>query len=434
MTVTALATGAVTIALLSASVWLVFAERNTLTMGLDTTLEGRAADVAAVLSAGNVVPDALAQPDVESFVQVVAEDGSVVVATPNIAGEGVLVPVGAGQPRFSTVDNLPVDDDRFRVHILPVPGWGTVIAGTTFDVVEEATSALVESLVIAIPLLVGALALLTWWLVGQTLRPVESIRRQVSAIGSTDLNRRVPLPGTNDEISRLAKTMNEMLDRLEESALRQRRFVDDASHELRSPIARMRTVLDVDLADAPRDSPVASLQNDVVEMQRLVDDLLFLARADREPSTIHRQPVDLDDIVLAEVERLRGSSNATVDVSGVSGAQVLGDPPQLRRLIRNLLDNAVRHAGTKVAVSVLETDRVARVVVVDDGVGVAVADAETIFDRFSRLDESRTSDTGGTGLGLAIARKIAVTHEGSLQLDNPGHEGARFVLELPLAE
>lgn len=431
VTVTALATGAVTIALLAASVWLVLAQRHSLTAGLDTTLEGRAADIAAFVSSHETLPETLAQSDVESFVQVVSADGTVLVATPNVAGEGVLVPLDVDAARSVTVENLPVDDDRFRIYIRPLPGLGSIVVGTTFDVVDEATSSLVGSLLVALPLLIGLLALLTWWVVGQTLRPVEAIRRQVSAIGTTDLDGRVAVPGTNDEISRLAETMNEMLDRLDDSAARQRRFVDDASHDLRSPLARMHTVLDVDLDGVAPVGPIGSLREDVAEMQRLVDDLLFLARADRGPSPLRMQPVDLDDLVLIEAERAVSSRDVTVDLSGVSGAQVLGESPRLRRAIRNLLDNAIRHADAKVMVSVGEEGEVARVTVGDDGPGVPAAEADRIFDRFACLDESRTS--GGTGLGLAIAREIAVSLNGTLWLDNPGEQGARFVLELPAA-
>lgn len=433
-TVTVLATGAVTLALLGASAWLVIAQRNTLTMGLDTTLERRASDVAAMLSSTESLPGSLVEADIESFVQVVADDGAVLLSTANVAGDDALVSVGGAVPQHITVQGLPVDDDRFRVHTRPVAGVGTIIVGTTFDIVDEATSALVKSLLVAVPALVAALAAITWWLVGQTLRPVESIRKQVAAIDSNDLCRRVPVAGNDDEISRLAGTMNDMLGRIEESIVRQRRFVDDASHELRSPLARMRTTIDVDLGDAEPESPIGSLRDDVVEMQRLVDDLLFLARADREQAATHKQPVDLDDIVLSEAEYLLTRANVTVDLSGVSGAHVIGDVSGLRRVIRNLLDNAERYASSTVVISLEQTSGTARVVIADDGPGVPAAEVESIFDRFARSDESRASDTGGTGLGLAIASEVAARHDGSLRLDNPGRPGARFVLELPAAD
>ncbi|MGH8945383.1 MAG: sensor histidine kinase, partial [Acidimicrobiia bacterium] len=202
-----------------------------------------------------------------------------------------------------------------------------------------------------------------------------------------------------------------------------------------SPLTRMRSALEVELAgtDPPRSREAQDLLEDVVEMQRMVEDLLHLARADEGGVEVAFNPLDLDDLVIREARRIRSHERVEVDLTGVSGAHVLGDAGQLTRAIRNLLDNAERHAASRIALSLRESDGMATLVVADDGPGVAPDDAERVFERFSRLDEARTTGIGGTGLGLAIARDIVERHGGSLFLASVGSPGATFELRLPLA-
>jgi signal transduction histidine kinase len=227
-----------------------------------------------------------------------------------------------------------------------------------------------------------------------------------------------------------------MLSRLERSVDRQQRFVADASHELRSPLTRMRAELEVDLAAGPdgvaRDR-LESLREEVMGLQDLVEDLLHLARADAADIPLRAEPVDLDDVVLREGRRIQAGGRVTVDLSGVSAAQVTGDPAQLTRAIRNLADNAERHAAARVTFTLSETSSSAVLAVGDDGPGIPPEHASAVFERFGRVDLARSRATGGSGLGLAIAREIVERHGGALVLDPAHHPGARFVMTLPLA-
>ena len=309
--------------------------------------------------------------------------------------------------------------------------------GTPIDDVEESVRALRTGLLIAIPAVALLLGALIWWLVGRTLRPVETIRAEVADITGANLNRRVPEPAKNDEIARLARTMNAMLDRVEDASDRQHRFVADASHELRSPLTRIRTELEVDL-DHPETADHVATHRSVLEevgnLQRLVDDLLHLARADggaRAASAQRYRPVDLDDLVLTEAQRLRDNGRVRIDTSQVSAAQVLGEAEQLARAIHNLSDNALRHAATTVAFATHEDNGVARLSVTDDGPGIPEPERSRVFERFARLDESRRAASGGTGLGLAIALDIVQRHGGTITIETPGAGGTTCVVSLP---
>jgi signal transduction histidine kinase len=238
---------------------------------------------------------------------------------------------------------------------------------------------------------------------------------------------------TADEIGRLARTMNEMLDRLEAASERQRHFVADASHELQSPLTSFRAQLEVALAHpAATDWAVlaADLLADSERMERLVRDLLFLARVDSTPAPPAADPVDFDDIVLDEAARLRAGTRVRLDTSRVSAAPVRGSRDELTRLTRNLLENAARHAASTVCVGLTYSGETAQLVVEDDGPGVPPEQHERIFDRFVRIDDARSRHSGGTGLGLAIVKAIAERHGGTVAVQN-GCGGARFVVRLP---
>lgn len=230
-----------------------------------------------------------------------------------------------------------------------------------------------------------------------------------------------------------ARTMNQMLDRIATAAERQRRFVADASHELRTPLTRIRTEVEVDLTHPDRADPVATNQTVLAEtarLQQLIDDLLHLARSDAGVGPRTHAPLDLDDVVLAEVSRQRSETSATIDSTHVSAAHLVGDADQLARLVQNLLANAVRHARGVVTVSLTEGVDGIELAVADDGPGVPKADRERVFERFARVDESR-GEVGGTGLGLAIVRDITERHGGDARYDPQGPTGARFVVRLP---
>ncbi|MBF4575646.1 HAMP domain-containing histidine kinase [Frondihabitans sp. VKM Ac-2883] len=279
------------------------------------------------------------------------------------------------------------------------------------------------------------MAATTWFVVGRSLRPVERMRREVEGITAARLATRIPSPGGDDEIARLASTLNEMLDRLDDSARAQRRFVSDASHELRSPLAVMRQLAEVTQAYPGRIETELLADTVLTEGQRLADlvqGMLILARADEGGLEPSMNPVDVDDIVLAEAARLRKAGLVTVDATGIAPVRIDGDRGMLGQVVRNLADNAARHATSTVALSLAEVDRQLVLTVDDDGSGVADADRERIFARFVRLDEARARESGGSGLGLAIVRSLVAAHSGAVAVSGSPLGGARFTVTLPV--
>jgi signal transduction histidine kinase len=282
--------------------------------------------------------------------------------------------------------------------------------------------------------LLAVVAVTTWFVVGRALAPVEAIRAEVDAISASALHRRVPDPPADDEIGRLSTTMNRMLDRLERAQARQRRLVSDASHELRSPVAAIRQHAEVALAHPDRATTTELATTVLAEdlrLQRLAEDLLLLTRADEHTLALRRRPVDLDDLVFDEARRLRGVSGLRVDTARVSAGRVEGDAAGLRRVLRNLGDNATRHANRRVAFSLAERDGVVLLEVDDDGPGVPEADRERVFERFVRLDDARARDDGGSGLGLAIVAELVAAHGGTVTLASSPIGGTRVEVSLP---
>jgi signal transduction histidine kinase len=225
-----------------------------------------------------------------------------------------------------------------------------------------------------------------------------------------------------------------MLDRLEASAVRQRRFVADASHELKSPLAALRTMVEVGMGASIENPELeADLLAEVGRMERMVADLLYLTVHDESPSADQRAEVDLERIVAAEAESLAQRSGLEVDATGAFPLKVLGDADRLTQLVRNLTDNAARHATSTIWLETTALDGTGLLKVSDDGPGIPAAERERVFDRFVRLDDSRARDTGGAGLGLAVARAIARSHRGDLKVGEPHHGGATFEARFPLA-
>lgn len=313
---------------------------------------------------------------------------------------------------------------------------GHLTVARSLEHVDEAVSTATTLLIIATPLVLLLVGVVVWVVASRALAPVERLRRQVDDIDPADLERRVD-PGRDDELGDLARTMNTMLGRIESAQTAQRRFVSDASHELRSPLATMRQ--HAELARLHPDSTSLDALSDVVlaegaRMQELVESMLLLARLDE-----HRQtpdaPVDLDDLVLAEVRRLR---DLGVDIDGtrIRPARVRGSARLLAGAVRNLLDNAARHAEALVTVRLepvgTETHgALVQLQVEDDGHGIPEERRESVFDRFARLDEGRARDAGGSGLGLAIVREVARAHGGNVTVGEGASGGALFTLRLP---
>jgi signal transduction histidine kinase len=284
-----------------------------------------------------------------------------------------------------------------------------------------------------LPVAMVAAGAIAWLLASRSLRPVRSITEQTSRISAGTLHERVPVPATGDEIHALATTMNEMLDRLHRHDERRRRFVSDASHELRSPIAAMRTEAEVALRSGGPIDGRALASGVVAEATRLgeiVDDLLSLARHD-EGLPPPAQPIDLDDVVLAEARRPR---RVPVDVGAVSAGRVRARRDEMTRIARHLLDNAARHAASAVAVGLTSDGRHVTLTVDDDGAGVPADQRAGVFERFVRLDDARTRDHGGAGLGLAVVATVARSLGGDATVGDAPIGGARFTVTLPAAE
>ena len=302
--ITAVATVLVAAVLAISGVVLVMLQRSALIRSTDQALSQRADNIVALLKQGDPPAQFVAGSE-ERLVQLVDADGLVVAATPNLEREPALnvafAPIGDTVRDIADIQ-VEDDDDDFRVLSRPLDG-GVLHVGTTVEVVTDSTGALTGSLALTIPAVVVILGLLVWWLVGRTLQLVEDIRSEVATIRSTDLDRRVPRPGTEDEIDRLAMTMNEMLERLESSVDRQQRFVADASHELRSPLTRLRAELELDVSASENEGEterLGSLLSEVVGMQDMVEDLLYLAQTDARDTPPVAAPLDLDDLVLRE--------------------------------------------------------------------------------------------------------------------------------------
>ncbi|WP_185994460.1 sensor histidine kinase [Nocardioides campestrisoli] len=435
---TAAATLVVALALLVGAIALVWLVRGSLRDGLEATATQRTAALAQQVEASGLPapgeddgdldddPDDLDED--EPLWQVQDEEGRVLRSSQ------------PGLPALPASDTarvrVPGTDSDYLVATedVELPGDGedaVVVVAVSWEEVDDSIAALVPPLVVGLPLVLLVVSGVTWLVVGRALAPVERIRREVEQITGDRLDRRVPEPRSRDEVNRLARTMNLMLGRLEGSSERQRRFVADASHELRSPLASIRQTAEVAVAhpDAlPEGELAEAVLAESVRMQHLVEQLLLLTRDDAGAALVRRE-VDLDDLVLAGVRRSR-REGVTVDASAVGAARVLGDPVALGQVVRNLLDNAVRHARSRVTVELHPAGPGGREVVLvvsDDGQGIPPEERERVFERFVRLDEARARDAGGSGLGLAIVRSVVEAHGGSVTVQG----GARFVVRLP---
>ncbi|MEU1053637.1 HAMP domain-containing sensor histidine kinase [Streptomyces sp. NPDC005876] len=448
------ATLVVAVALVAAGTAVLLSLRSNLLGEAGTQAERSAREVAAQLAAGTPYDELSLDVD-DRPVQVVDEDGRLVAAGEDLerisgtgvdaveprpgdgrddaddedgAGEGEIGARATLSDGSATVDG-ETEDYRFAAVAVETDDRGTltVYAGAPLSAEHGAVRTALTVMLIGFPVLLVVVGAVTWLVTRRALRPVEGIRREMAAITrSEDLARRVPVPGTHDEVARLALTTNETLAALQTSVERQRRFVADASHELRSPIASLRTQLEVGAAH-PGLLDVEGAVEDTVRLQRLAADLLLLAKLDAG-----ERPADAR-VDLAALAREEAAGRAGVTVRAEDGVTVAGSRGQLVRVLANLLDNAQRHARSAVEVSVRREGGVAVVGVADDGDGVPGADRERIFERFVRLDAARSRDDGGAGLGLAIARDVAVHHEGTLTVRDAPAGGALFELRLPAA-
>ncbi|RQN09611.1 HAMP domain-containing protein [Aeromicrobium camelliae] len=363
--------------------------------------------------------------DDEDLAQLLASDGTVLASNAGATGLGPITSPDRDQRVIG------VEDERYVVVTTSTEN-GVLALGVPLDEVDESVATTRRLLWMAVPVLLVLVAGVTWLTVSRALRPVDRMRAEVEQIDAADLSRRVPVPPGRDELGRLARTMNAMLDRLEASSEQQRRFISDASHELRSPIAAMHQHAEVAQRYPDRDLDLpTTVIAETERLQGLVSAMLVLARSDEHGLALRREPIDLDDLAIAEAGRLRSSTALTIDGSAIAPARVQGDLRLLGQVFRNLADNAARHARSTVAFSVREEPGGVLVIVEDDGDGIDVRDRERVFERFVRLDEGRARDAGGSGLGLAIVAEVVRAHGGDVSVDDSALGGARFSLRFP---
>jgi signal transduction histidine kinase len=403
-----------------------------MTEQIDSALRADADFTQRMMTSGSGLP--MGQGPTDLYVQFVAEDGRVVGA--GTAARG-LPPLAAPAPPASTKPSIVAGTaprvGRVRVLSEPVkpnPKLTLVLARSAQAPadVRDTLLRLLVALAIVGSLLLGALI---WWVVGRALRPVDAMRLRVDGLGDHDLTARLEPPGTGDELDRLADTLNDLLDRLEDAVAREHRFVADASHELRTPITAVRTLLETEAADP---SLVVLTRADALarmnQLQDLVEQLLVLARLDAE----ERPPdvaVDLDELVLGQARQLQRSTHLQIDTNRVSGGQVAGRDTDLGRMVENLASNASRYARTAIAFTVHQFGDTVELLVDDDGPGIPEAERDRVFERFNTLDPARSHTGAGAGLGLSIATAIVVAHGGTIRVGDAPGGGARFEVRLP---
>jgi signal transduction histidine kinase len=433
------------LALALAAVLLVNALRASLIRGLDLSARQGAVEVAALIDQ-NRLPSPVPVAPGTLTIQVLDASGRITNVSP---GADRLVPMlppaqaraaaRSGQAR--TLAGPPLGlPSLIRVVAVGAAGQHVVIAAVSYAEVRDSLATLARVLAIGTPLLFGLLALATWLLTGYTLRPIAALRRGAAEVTGTGVPRALPVPPARDEVRSLAVTLNDMLSRLAEAQQRQRDLISDTAHELRSPIASIRAQLEValdhpdglDWAETARD-----VHADALRLARLAEDLLLLARLDGQP--LRHKPTDLAALCESVAARY-ATARVPVRAEAAGSSEpcvVAGDADALARLLVNLLDNAVRHAATRVCVSVREDGGWAVLTVTDDGPGIPPEDAERVFGRFTRLDDARArveaaDGEEGAGLGLAIVRSTAQAHGGTVSLGD-ARPGLRAVVRLPLA-
>lgn len=440
---TALTTAMVLVPLLVGIVVVVQYLHQSLGRSLAEQVRGRLEDVGAVVSLGGPTAPGAAHAEHlnEGVVVQVLDAAGVVVYSSQRGGQSAPLvvtrpPVGhdevTGLSSVALFEETPPRVVGAR-GVLYRQRHYTVVVAMSQQAQREAVQTVAAVLVGGTPVLLIVGAVLSWWLVGRTLRPVEAIRRGSELITASKLNARVPVAEGRDEITRLAETMNDMLARLESAQRRQRAFVADASHELRSPLANLRTSLELargadgaDLAEL-----LALMDAESRRLTRLVDDLLTLSQADEHGLIrVESRDVDLDDLVAGEALRIASTTALSVRVQ-VQPVRVSGDVLQLARVVRNLIDNAVRAAVGTVRVSVRRDGSWAELSVEDDGPGIPEPDRQRVFERFIRLGDDRSRASGGSGLGLPIVRELVRSHGGQVTVQDSPLGGARLTVRIP---
>jgi len=432
----------VLIALAVAGAALTVALYQVLLAGVDDAAARRVGDVVAGLafdSAADLDTPLLDTDQRIVAVQVLDDHGNIVARSDGAPATPLVAPSEVGSTmRVGLIDDVPPDNDQ-RVSGRTVDtkfGRYTVLVAGDTEAAESTVRSALLLLAGACPVVVAVAAISTYRLMRRSLRSVDAIRARVAEISTSDLTERVPVPPGRDEISALATTMNDMLARIESGHAAQRQFVGDASHELRSPLTAIISALDVAVAHPEvfdLKLATSTLVPEAERMRVLVEDLLLLAHADEGRLALHREPVRLDDIATGEVVRQRRIGQRDIGISA-DPTELLGDSAALARLVRNLLDNAARHARSRVELTVSRDGECATVTVTDDGPGIPEKDRVRVFDRFVRLETHRARSSGGTGLGLAIVAEIATAHGGDVAIGERPGGGTVVTVQLPLTK
>ncbi len=378
------------------------------------------------------------------FAQRVRRDGTVIASSPGTEGDAPL-PIGdlarLDAERVTEGEvQTPEEIVPVRLLALPAPDGSVVITGVTIDDQRAALATLLGQLGLALPVAAVLAAGVGWLVAAAALRPVEAMRIEAEAITASEPERRLPVPGSRDELAALGTSLNRMLERLQEALERERRFVDDASHELRTPLANLRAELDLAIrrSRTPEElrAAVRSASEETERLSRLAEDLLVLARADGGRLPVRRERVDVGGLVRQTVGSFEGRATelGVRLVSLVGEAQVADvDRSSVRQAIGNLIDNAVQHAprGSIVTVSVVTSSAGIAIKVADSGEGFPAAFLPRAFLPFSRADVARSRAGGGAGLGLAIVEAVASAHGGSVEARNRKEGGAEVIVVLP---
>ncbi len=407
--------------------------------GVDDATAGRVRHIVEALQSGS--PDGLDSALLTInqrvvAIQLIAPDGKVIAragAVPNTP----LVPVNQfdlNLRRGMSDDAVPNDDMRVSgQRVNTSSGEYTVLVGGGSEAVEATAWTVALLLAAGAPIIIAVAAAATYGLVRRSLKSVDAIRSRVAEISTSDLAERVPVPSSRDEIAALAVTMNEMLSRIEAGHRTQQRFLGDASHELRSPLATIISGLEAaeahpELLDA--DLAINTLLPEAQRMRLLIEDLLLLARADEQSLMLRKEQVLLGDLAEVEVNRARRDAGCAIHTE-VSAVCFIGDPAAVSRVIRNIVDNAVRHAKSRVEIHVGSRDGDAIITVSDDGRGIPPAERARVFERFVRLDSDRARSSGGSGLGLAIVAEVVAAHGGTVTIDDRPGGGTKITVALP---
>jgi len=436
----AIAGAIVFIAAVTGALFLSATLHNRLQDNFDTTLNQRAIDRASLIASGATPADLTSSMVHESLIWIGTGTGQTLAAAGNLVIDGPPAGTSTGivSARMQLIESDgSVEFETVRVATVAAknPDGDTVLVsiGAELESITDPVSRMRFLLLLGSPALTALIMMLVWLTANRSLRWVESIRKTASRIHGDNRNERVEVPPTGDEIERLAVTVNSMLDRLEEHHNRQQQFVGDASHELKSPIANMRAELETtNMTDPAWPETRDRLVEQTERLGSIISDLLVLAAQDEEAEFDH-ETFEFEDLVSEVTEEAVASSNLNVDVWDMEPARVTGNMEHLRRAIKNVVENAVRHADTAIKVEMHNHDGSVEVGVSDDGDGIPEADRERVFERFARLDDARARDEGGTGLGLAIARETLERFGGSVKISESESGGAMVRMIMPTA-